>query len=64
MPTQRSVSQLRYDQQSCKKYSLKLNSKNDADIIAMIEQQDGFQAYIKRLIRADIAAQQQKASNT
>ena len=51
MPTKRSISQLRYDQASCKKYGLKLNMKNDADIIAMIEKQDGFQAYIKRLIR-------------
>lgn len=54
MPTKKSISQLRYDQQSCTKYGMKLNNKTDADIIAMIEKQNGFQAYIKRLIREDI----------
>ena len=57
MPTQRSVSQMRYDKQSSKHYGMKLNVKTDADIIAMLETQPSFQAYVKRLIRADIAAQ-------
>lgn len=56
MPTQRSVSQMRYDKQSSKHYGMKLNLKTDADIIAALEKQPSFQSYIKALIRADIAA--------
>lgn len=56
MATKRSVSQMRYDKQSSKHYGMKLNVKTDADIIAMLEQQPSFQAYVKALIRADIAA--------
>lgn len=56
MPTKRSVSQMRYDKQSSKHYGMKLNVKTDADIISMLEQQASFQAYVKALIRADIAA--------
>jgi len=56
MATKRSVSQMRYDRQSSKHYGMKLNVKTDADIIAMLEQQPSFQAYVKALIRADIAA--------
>ena len=56
MATKRSVSQMRYDKQSSKHYGMKLNVKTDADIISMLEQQPSFQAYVKALIRADIAA--------
>lgn len=55
MATQRSISQMRYDKESSKHYGMKLNLKTDADIIAMLEQQPSFQAYVKQLIRADIA---------
>lgn len=56
MATQRSVSQMRYDKQSSRHYGMKLNLKTDADIVAMLDKQPSFQAYIKQLIRADIAA--------
>lgn len=56
MPTQRSLSQMRYDKQSSKHYGMKLNLKTDADIIAALEKQPSFQSYIKTLIRADIVA--------
>ena len=56
MPTKRSVSQMRYDQQNSKHYGMKLNMRTDADIISVLEKKPSFQAYIKQLIRADIAA--------
>lgn len=37
-------------------YSLKLNRRSDADIIALLDGQRNVQGYIKSLIRADIAA--------
>lgn len=55
MPTKKSIRDMRYDQKATKHYGLKFNIKTDADIIARIEEQDGFQGYIKRLIREDIA---------
>lgn len=55
MATKRSLSQLKYDQKSSKKYGMKLNVKTDADIIAHLEKQPSFQAYVKALIRNDIA---------
>lgn len=61
MATNRSISQMRYDRQSSRHYGMKLNLKTDADIIATLEQKPSFQAYIKQLIRADIAAHAQGA---
>ncbi len=64
MATKRSVSQMRYDKQSSRHYGMKLNLKNDADIIEMLDDQPSFQAYVKALIRADIerkAAEQREA---
>ena len=58
MATKRSVSQMRYDKQSSKHYGMKLNLKTDADIIAILDEEPSFQTYVKRLIRADIAARQ------
>lgn len=43
-----------YDRQNCKQLCLKLNKRTDADILAVIEQLDNKQGYIKALIRADI----------
>lgn len=43
-----------YDRQNCKQLCLKLNKRTDADILALIEQLDNKQGYIKALIRADI----------
>lgn len=56
MPTQRSVTQMKYDKQNTRHYGMKLNIKTDADIVEMLDRQPSFQTYIKSLIRADIAA--------
>ncbi|MBR4577318.1 MAG: hypothetical protein IKO25_08945 [Clostridia bacterium] len=56
MATTRSISQMRYDKEKSKHYGMKLNLRTDEDIIAMLEAQPSFQAYVKQLIRADIAA--------
>lgn len=56
MPTQRSITQMRYDKEKTKHYGMKLNMKTDADIITMLDAQPSFQGYIKALIRADIAS--------
>lgn len=60
MPTKRSISHARYDKDNTRFFGLKFNLKTDADIIARIEEQaaalGGIQAYIKQVIRADIAA--------
>ena len=45
-----------YDKANARFIGVKLNRKTDADIIAHLEKQKGIQSYIKRLIRADIAA--------
>lgn len=39
-----------------RRYGLKYNIHTDADIIARLEKQTSIQGYIKKLIRADIAA--------
>ncbi len=39
-----------------RRYGLKYNIRTDADIIAHLEKQSSIQGYIKKLIRADIAA--------
>lgn len=49
--------QVKYDAKATIQYHLKLNRKNDADIIARLEEMaklEGKQGYIKRLIRQDI----------
>ena len=43
------------DMKNTKKYGLKLSKNTDADIIAQLDAQESVQAYIKRLIRDDIA---------
>lgn len=45
---------LKYDRANTKQYHLKLNLKNDAHIIARLEQQESMQGYIKALIDLDI----------
>lgn len=44
------------DKKNARTFSLKFNINTDADIIAHLKQQENKQSYIKRLIRADIAA--------
>jgi hypothetical protein len=43
------------DMKNTRKYGLKLSKNTDADIIAQLDAQESVQAYIKRLIRDDIA---------
>lgn len=47
------------DRKNACTFSLKFFLRTDADIIEHLEQQGNKQGYIKRLIRADIAAQEQ-----
>jgi hypothetical protein len=60
MPSKRDIQQAIYDRENTRRFNVKLNLKTDADIIARIEEQaaalGGIQAYIKQVIRADIAA--------
>lgn len=56
MPTKRTASDMKYDNTHTRKYYLKLNIRTDESIIAMLDKQPNVQAYIKSLIRADIAA--------
>lgn len=44
------------DKKNARTFSLKFYLRTDADIIEHLEQQGNMQAYIKQLIRADIAA--------
>ena len=57
MPTQRSITQMRYDKEKSRHYGMKLNMKTDADIIAVLDDQPSFQGFIKQLVRDYIAAQ-------
>lgn len=45
----------RYQKRVGKQYHLWMHTKNDADIIRRLDNQDNKQGYIKRLIRQDIA---------
>lgn len=55
MPTQRSITQMRYDKEKSRHYGMKLNMKTDADIIAVLDEQPSFQGFIKQLVRDYIA---------
>ena len=44
----------KYDAKNTKVYAIKLNRKNDADIIEKLDSQTNVQGYIKELIRKDI----------
>jgi hypothetical protein len=43
-----------YDRKNCRQLCLKLNRRTDADILAVLDQLENKQGYIKALIRADI----------
>ena len=51
----KSEAQKRYERKTTKSVSLQLNRNTDADILARLDACDNKQAYIKRLIREDIA---------
>lgn len=48
-------SKTRWDRDNTTVVTMKLNNKNDADILEKLKSVDHKQAYIKALIRADIA---------
>lgn len=45
---------VKYQKKNVKQISIKLNKTTDADIIAVLEQVDNIQGFIKELIRASI----------
>lgn len=55
MPKKSTISQLKYDNEHCRTYHMKLHLENDADIIEKLASVPSMQGYIKRLIREDIA---------
>ena len=46
--------QAKYDAENTRKIMLKLNKKNDADILEKLDASGNMQGYIKSLIRQDI----------
>ena len=52
--------QTKYDKEHTTRYSLKFNLKTDQDIIRWIWGQKSFQGSIKRLIREEIARNEEK----
>ena len=52
--------QAKYDAVNTKRYAIKLNVKNDGDIIAKLNSVDNVQGYIKEAIRRDIEASDKK----
>ena len=46
-----------YEKNNYTRISIKLNNKNDADVIGFLNQQDNKQGYIKSLIKQDIKFQ-------
>lgn len=46
--------QRKYDTKNTKSYYIKLNKKNDADIIEKLDTVENRQGYIKNLIREDL----------
>ncbi len=50
----KSEAQAKYDAKAARRYGLKLNKTNDADIIRKLDSVDSIQGYIKQLIRKDI----------
>lgn len=63
MPTDATIQKAAFDKQNCRRFALKLSTKYDAEIIEHIQKQPSMQGYIRALIRADIAAQQQKGES-
>lgn len=50
-----SEAQKRYDDLNTKRFNFKLNLKTDSDILKKLESVPNKQAYIKELIRKDLA---------
>ena len=56
MATKESVRKLARDKIYTRKYTIKLNTHTDAGLINQLSKQPNVQGYIKKIIRADIAA--------
>lgn len=53
-------SRAKYDAANTRHFGLKLNVKTEADILEMLDKQERYGTYIKKLIRKDIADQKAK----
>lgn len=60
MEKRKMTPQERYDATHCVRIALKLNKRIDADILAWLDAQPTRQGAIKKLVRAQIAAEQQE----
>ena len=56
MPNNHTISQRKYDAANCRFYSLKLNLRTDADVIAKLDAVPSRQDYIRQLVRNDLAS--------
>lgn len=56
----RAIKKFDSNPDNVKRYALKLNVRNDADIISKLESVESKQGYIKQLIRADLNKQVEK----
>lgn len=56
MATKESLRKAARDKVYTRHYGIKLNTHTDAEIIDQLNKQSSIQGYIKKLIRADIAA--------
>lgn len=52
--TKKGKTQERSDAKNCRRFVLKLTRSTDADIIALLENKENKQGYIKALIRRDL----------
>lgn len=64
MATEAQIKAIRkYEKENMKRVTFMFNLKNDADILNRLESVPSKAGYIKALIRADIARQQNESSN-
>ena len=56
--TKQSLRQTRYDQKNTKRIDFKFSKNTDKDILEKLDSCANMQAYIKRLIRNDIAKEE------
>lgn len=59
MAKKESIASMKYDSTNTTRVYIKLNTKNDADIIEYLSKQSNKQGYIKELIRKDMERQKE-----
>lgn len=59
MAKKESIASMKYDSANTTRVYIKLNTKNDADIIEYLNNQSNKQGYIKELIRKDMERQKE-----